>query len=213
MKTIKLAVLAIVFISFASCDDDNDIQLLDVTTKSYSNLHAPQQGGIDQMGNPIPISGDFAKFDFATGLTTTSATEWDIAFRGTTIIINGGTSFGATDEPARTGNGAVYIASGTMAAIAAINSASFIEDSANRYAIITGSGNGWYTYAGPPTHLIAPTPGKILVIKTRDGKYAKVEILSYYKDAPSNPDAFTDVDNYYTFNYVYQPNQGVLTFD
>ena len=212
MKTIKLLTLAVLFITFASCDDDNDIQLIDVTSETFSNLHAPQQGGIDQMGNPIPISGDFAKFDFASGLITTSGTEWDIAFRGTTIIINGGVSFGATDEPERTGNGAVYIASGTMTSITDVNSISFIQDSATGYAITTGSGNGWYTYAGAPTHLISPTPGKILVIKTRDGKYAKVEILSYYKDAPSNPDAFTDIDNYYTFNYTYQPNEGVTEF-
>ena len=42
---------------------------------------------------------------------------------------------------------------------------------------------------------------------------AKVEILSYYLGAPENPDAFTDPSRYYTFNYVYQPNEGATTFD
>ena len=92
MKTIKLLTLAVLFITFASCDDDkNDIQLLDVASENISNLAAPQTGGQGQ-----PISGVFAKFDFSTGLSTTSETEWDIAFRGTTIIINGGVSSGAT---------------------------------------------------------------------------------------------------------------------
>ncbi|MCF6279748.1 MAG: HmuY family protein [Flavobacteriaceae bacterium] len=212
MKTIKLLVVAIAFIGFTSCDDDNDMQLVDTTSEKISNLHAPQQGGTDQMGNQSPISGDFSKFDFATGLTTTSATEWDIAFRGTTIIINGGISFGATDEPIRTGESAVYIASGTLASVTGVDVDLLIQDSITGYAILTGSNNGWYTYAGAPTHLIAPTPGKILVIKTRNGRYAKIEILSYYKNAPSNPDAFVDEDNYYTFNYVYQPNEGVTEF-
>ena len=70
-----------------------------------------------------------------------------------------------------------------------------------------GSGNGWYNYAGAPTYLISPIPGKILVIRTRDGALAKLEILSYYKDAPSMPNAFSDQSQYYTFNYLYNPNK------
>ena len=99
-----------------------------------------------------------------------------------------------------------------MTSITDVDSSLFIQDSNSGYAITTGSGNGWYTYAGPPTHLITPTPGKILVFKTRDGKHAKVEILSYYQNAPVNPDAFVDATPYFTFNYVYQPNAGVTTF-
>ena len=87
------------------------------------------------------------------------------------------------------------------------------QDSSEGYAIASGSGNGWDTYTGPPTYLISPTPGKILVFRTRDGKYAKMEILSYYLGAPENPDAFSDPSRYYTFNYVYQPNEGVTGFE
>ena len=35
---------------------------------------------------------------------------------------------------------------------------------------------------------------------------------SYYKDAPESPDAFTDESRYYTFNYEYQPNEGITNF-
>ena len=208
MKTLKLFTLIAILIGFTSCkNDDDSVQLLEVESETIMNLHAPQVGGIDQMGNPLPISGEFTKFDFSTGQITTSATEWDIAFRATSIIINGGTSLGTTDEPERTGNGAAYLATGTMASISTVNSGMLEQDSVNGYVL-----GGWYTYAGPPTHLISPTPGKILVVRTRDGKYAKVEILSYYKDAPENPDAFVDEERYYTFNYVYQPNVGESSF-
>lgn len=208
MKTFKLFTLLALFIAFTSCNNDDDgITVLDVESSTFSNLHAPQTGGIDQMGNPLPISGEFTKFDFSTGMTTTSATEWDIAFRATSIIVNGGVSLETTDEPVRTGNAAAYIATGTMASINAVDSSSLEQDSVNGYVMAQ-----WYTYAGPPTHLIAPTPGKILVIRTRDGRYAKVEILSYYKDAPENPDAFVDEERYYTFNFVYQPNEGEISF-
>ena len=207
IKTISSLVLLSLFFVFTSCSNDDAVPLLEVKSETISNLHAPQTGGQGQ-----PVSGAFTKFDFTTGQITTSNSEWDVAFRGTSIIINGGTTLGTTDEPNRTGNAAVYIASGTMASITNVDSTLFSQDSNTGYAIPTGSGNGWYTYAGPPSHLITPTPGKILVFKTRNGLYAKVEILSYYKDAPSNPDFSVDETPYYTFNYVYQPNSGITTF-
>jgi len=207
IKTTQLLALLTLFIGFTSCSDDDTVSLLAIESETVSNLHAPQTGGQGQ-----PVSGAFTKFDFATGQTTTSDTNWDIAFRGTSIIVNGGTTLGTNDEPNRTGNAAVYIANGTMASVTNVDASLFEQDSDTGYAISTGSGNSWYTYAGPPTHLITPTPGKILVVKTHKGLYAKVEILSYYKDAPASPDAFVDETPYYTFNYVFQPNTGVTTF-
>jgi hypothetical protein len=204
MKTIKLLTLLTIFIGFSSCsnDDDDDPIPLQVKTESVSNFYAPQVGGQGQ-----PISGDYTKFDFAIGAATTSTTEWDIAFRGTDIIINGGVSSGETDEPSRTSNAAAYIANGTMAGVASVDTALLDQDSLNAHVLAN-----WYTYTGPPNHLILPTAGKILVIRTRDGKYAKIEILSYYKDAPENPDAYSDEERYFTFNYVYQPNEGETSF-
>ena len=207
MKTIKLFILSLVLITFHNCDDDDPV-LLDTVSITVEDLHAPQEGGQGQ-----PISGLFAKFDFESGLQTESDSEWDVAFRGTTIIVNGGTSLGSADEPERTGDAGVYIFDGTMAEMTAVETSLIIQDSEDGYAITSGSGNGWYTYAGAPTYLISPTPGKILVFRTRDGKYAKMEILSYYLGAPENPDAFSDPSRYYTFNYVYQPNEGVLEFN
>ncbi|WP_430409035.1 HmuY family protein [Kordia sp.] len=209
MKTINLLIVTFLCIGFLSCSNDDDAtpELLAVNSETVSNLHAPQTGGQGQ-----PVSGTFAKFNFATGEATTSNTEWDIAFRGTSIIINGGTSLGTTDEPERTGNGAVYIADGTMSSITEVQTENLLQDSSSSYAIPSGSGNGWYNYAGAPTFLINPIPGKILVIRTHDGKYAKVEILSYYENAPDNPDAFADASRYFTFSYVYQPNDNVTSF-
>ncbi|WNH14156.1 HmuY family protein [Thalassobellus suaedae] len=209
MNTFKFLTLVALFIGFSSCNDDDTPTILDIESKTISNLHAPHSGG---QGSGEDISGSFTKFNFETGEITTSETDWDIAFRGTSIIVNGGVSLETTDEPDRTGNAAVYIANGTIASINEVDTSLFTQDSDTGYAITTGSGNGWYTYAGPPSHVISPTPGKILVFKTNKGLYAKVEILSYYENAPDNPDAFVDATPYYTFNYVYQPNEGVTTF-
>ena len=203
-----LAVLSILV--FAACDSDNDGPVLDeVASDTVANLFAPQSGGQDQG----PISGEFTKFDFATGLETTSATDWDIAFRGTAIIINGGASLGTIDEPERTGNGAAYIATGTFVSVTEADDSLFVQDSGSGYAIPVGSGNGWYTYEFM-TNTIEPIPGRVLVIRTRDNRYAKIEILSYYKDAPEQitPEIAADDLRYYTFNYTYQPNDGVAQF-
>ena len=206
MKTIKFLTIALAITSFIACDSDSD-DLLPVVSITVEDLHAPQEGGQGQ-----PISGLFTKFDFDTGMETDNETDWDIAFRATDIIVNGGTSMGTTDEPTRSGDAGAYITTWTMADVTEVDVNLFTQDSESGYAIISGSGNGWYTYAGPPTYLITPTPGRILVFKTADGKYAKVEILSYYEGAPENPDAFVDQSRYYTFNYVYQPNEGEITF-
>ena len=206
MKTIKFLTIALAMTSFLACSDDSD-DLLPVVSITVEDLHAPQEGGMGQ-----PISGPFTKFDFDTGMETDSETDWDIAFRATDIIVNGGSSMGTIDEPTRNGDGGAYIAMGTMADVTEVDISMFAQDSENGYAIMSGSGNGWYTYTGPPTFLVTPTAGRILVFKTADGKFAKVEILSYYQGAPDSPDAFTDQSRYYTFNYVYQPNSGETTF-
>ena len=207
-KVIPFLLSLTLFIGFSSCsnDDDNATPALQIEAETITNLHAPQSGGQGQ-----PVTGEFAKFDFSTGSTTNSDTDWDIAFRGTSIIVNGGTSLGTTDEPNRTGNAAAYIADGTFSSITEVNTSLFVQDSENGYAIATGSGNGWYLY-NPQAFLITPLAGKILVFRTRDGKYAKVEILSYYKDAPDMPNVMTDEGRYFTFNYVYQPNPNTTTF-
>ena len=210
MKTTTYKLLIFILI-FSSCNKEDEIQLLDVISQQVTNLNEPQQGGSGD-GPPTPISGEFTKFDFSSGSITNSENDWDIAFRGTSIIVNGGDSLGTADEPSRTGNAATYIASGTLGSITQIDTNLLKQDSTDGYAIATGSGNGWYTYAGPPTYLINPTPGKILVFRTSDGKYAKVEILSYYKDSPATPDYRFSESRYYTFNYVYQPNEGLSSF-
>ncbi|MDO1514447.1 HmuY family protein [Maribacter confluentis] len=199
-------ILALTFLAmaFASCNDDDDSTPLDpVQTESISNLYAPQTGGQGE-----PVGGEFTKFDFETGAVTTSETDWDIAFRGTTIAINGGTETGTADEPVRNSNVGVAMVTGTMASVSTADGLTFVQDTDTAFAIPTGSDNGWYNYAGPPSHLITPIPGKIFVFRTTEGNFAKVEIISYYENAPAAPDAFVDATPYYTFNYVYNPNEG-----
>ena len=206
--TIKLFTFLFMLFAFVSCsDDDESPNLIAVESSTVSNIPAPQTGGQGE-----PVGGDFTKFSFATGTVTTSDTDWDLAFRGTTIAINGGAVTGTADEPARNGNGGVSIQTGTFGSITSADGLTFSQDADGSFAIPTGSDNGWYNY-NPQLFLVTPIPGQIFVVRTHDGKYAKVEFLSYYENAPANPDAMSDPSRYYTFNYVYNPNEGETTLE
>lgn len=197
--TLFLAVTALVFTSCSNDDDNNNQNTGPVTveTQTFTNLFANQTGGQGEASG-----GSYTKFSFSQNAVVTGD-DWDVAFRGTTILVNGGAAM-ATDEPARTGQGAVATLSGVLFnEVSAIPTTGFTQDSATGYAIPTGSGNGWYSY-NSETHIITAVAGKVFVVKTHDGKYAKMEILSYYKDAPSNPTIETET-RYYTFNFAYQP--------
>ena len=126
--------------------------------------------------------------------------KWDIGFNGTNIIINSGTSGPGT------ASGQLY--SGIFADLTTAPESGFLQDNSAAspavYAITRTSGSTWYTY-NSSTNIITPTAGKVIVVKTSDGKYAKMEILSYYKDSPATPTS-SSLDRYYTFRYVYQPN-------
>ncbi|WP_211206100.1 HmuY family protein [Psychroflexus torquis] len=113
MKTVQTLALAVLFMAFTSCSsDDDNIPISDpVQAEQISNLSAPQTGG---QGTGMDVGGPFTKFDFKTGAETTSDTEWDIAFRGTTIAINGGTATGTNDEPTRNGDAGATIVTGTF---------------------------------------------------------------------------------------------------
>ncbi|QTD38397.1 HmuY family protein [Polaribacter batillariae] len=204
MRNLK-SILAIAFVAIlvSSCSKNEELSLEPVVSKKATNIHAPATS--DRSVNPPVESGEFTKFSFKTGKVVTD-NSWDIAFRATKIIVNGGTKIGLADEPERTENAALALETGTFASILeAPAEANFKQDTSETYALPTGSNNGWYSYSGPPLHEINPIAGKVIIIKTNDGHYAKMEILSYYKDNDSsNPKNA----RYYTFNYVYNPNKG-----
>ena len=195
-----LTIFSMLFIS-CSDDDDNGSNPEPIQSEQVTNLFAPSTG------QPGQGAGPFTKFDFETGQETNSDTDWDIAFRATTIAINGGTVTGTLDEPERNGDAAATIVTGTFASVTSVEGLSFDQDSDTGFAIPTGSDNGWYNY-NQPINLVSPIPGKILVFRTRNGSYAKVEILSYYRDQDVSSDF-----RYYTFNYVYNPNVGETSFE
>lgn len=200
--------LAVLISVFASCDkDDNGQGNMVVTTQTVRDLPADTILGIAPSGQPYG-AGKYTFYSLENNVIIPSAdsatSKWDIGFRGTTIIINGGNS--------GPGQGGGFVFTGLFDDLKTIPADStFRTDNApTSYAITSGSNRGWYVY-NAPVNLITAIPGRVLVIRTASGKYAKVEILNYYKGGVTP--ATTDSDDiklrrqrFYTFRYTYQPN-------
>jgi hypothetical protein len=188
---------------FACSNDDNTPTVTPVQAQTVTNLPADPTTGVNPItGQPLGTTGKFTLYnlrDNKTVANTDSASNsWDIGFRGTTIIVNGGAI--------RSGQGGAYVHTGTFEELTTLpTSATFAQDqSATALAIPTGSGAGWYNY-NASNNIISPIPGRVLVIRTGNGKYAKLEILSYYENAPATPSA-TSRSRFFTFRYAYQPD-------
>ena len=203
------------FLGFAAftiaCDDNNPIPPVGLQAVTVQNLIADTIIGITPGVPPaggIPYgAGKFTFYSLETNSiipSTDSATNrWDLGFRGTTIITNSGSS--------GPGQGGAFVWTGLFADLKSIPADStFRVDAAPNYAIPVGSGRAWYTYS-QAEQLVRPIPGKILVIRTSSGKFAKVEILNYYKGgvtpAVTEPDSVKyKLQRHYTFRYTFQPN-------
>ena len=198
--------LSVLILLFISCEksNNNDI-IMDEDVITFVELNATQYA-INQTDTSLTI-GKYQKFSFSEG-DTVSHDNWDVAFSGTTIIVNGGESF-SDNQPNRSENAAVYIATGLMSDIRTVDVTKLVQDYSNSAAIVDDfgfTGMGWCTYSGLPDHIISPIPGKVLVFRTHDNKYAKVEILSFY-DTPIT----SEYGGFYTFDYVYQ-SAGKINF-
>lgn len=209
MKSIlSLIVLVGFVIAFTGCSEDDEP--LPIVATTFSNLAADQGTGFNPTtGQPTGLTRKFTLFSFKTGgiiaNTDSANNKWDLGFNGTTIIVNSATSGPGTSQAQivsgifdelNTAPDAGYKSDNDPAPIAGAPNANL--------AIPTGSGQGWYTYDGAAM-VNRPTAGKMIVVKTSEGRYAKMEIISYYKDAPASPTS-SNTARYYTFRYVYQPN-------
>ncbi len=199
----------ILVLAFGACDSDSseDDTFTGEATLVEDVAADPSTGRDPVTGQPVGTTGHFTLFSFADNQIVSSganfsasdsaSTNWDIGFRGTTIIINGGTS--------GPGQGGVIVREGLFDDLGEAPTTGYTVDSASGYGVPSGSGNGWYNY-NPAAMVLSPIPGRFLVVRTADGNYAKVRILSYYQGNPDPVDPFTDLERYYTFEYVYQPD-------
>jgi len=213
MNLQKIAMGLGLSIALVACSKDEETIVVPVSAITVKDLAADTVTGLGLDGRPqSALTTTYYSLvdNKAIASTDAASTKWDIAFSSTKILINGGTS--------GPGIGGAFVHIGSFDSFTSIPADSiFKTDNANAasYAIPLGSGKAWYTYDGLTT-LVSPIAGRVLVIRTATGKYAKIEIISYYKGGVTLPATASVNDKlfkqrYYTFRYAYQPN-GSKTF-
>jgi hypothetical protein len=157
MSTWALPVLMSVMV-FTSCKDD------DATPQPAQN----NQRTVLVNGSS---SGAYTLINLKSGSiianTDSASNKWDLGFRLATIIVNSNAS--------GPGVAGVQIKSGVYN--------TFTEAPADGYAYDTTAtkmavkGPDWYNY-DPITRSFSPIAGKVFLMRTADGKFAKMEIIS-----------------------------------
>lgn len=221
-----LSLVAFVLLLNISCtnNDPAPVALTAVTFKDLNADYAPQVFGAGQPTRPTQKK-KYTFFSFKTGqimpnaipASDSASTKWDIAFQGTSIIVNSGTSGPGSAE--------VIVQQGVFSTIKSVPTTGYTKDNYN-YTTKTGTfaisssplasgaiptNQWWYNSNTPTSTVVSPIAGQVFIIKTTDGRYAKMEIQSFYRGAPTTVDNMLDLDRHYTFRYVYQPN-GTTTF-
>ena len=206
MKKTIVAFASITLITFSACKKESTSTntqgcTITGTVRTVNDLPADTVVGVDPQtfqgyGADKKTYFNLSTSSIVTGNDTTGL-NWDLAFIGTKIYLNSiaGSQSGA------------FIYNGSYDALCSVPDSTFKTDVGNTRAI-----SGWYNYDGVNV-TINPIPGKVIVVKTADGKYAKLEILNYYKGGVT-PTPATDPNyqirtynsRYYTFRYTYQGN-------
>ena len=200
-------------IALVACSKDEETIVVPVSAITVKDLAADTVTGLGLDGRP-QSAGTTTYYSLVDNKIIASSdaasTKWDIAFSSTKITVNCGTS--------GPGIGGAFVFKGLFDDLKTLPvDSTFATDNSNAasFAIPLGSGRAWYTYDGLTT-LVSPIAGRVLVIRTATGKFAKIEIISYYKGGVTLPASASVNDKlfkqrYYTFRYAYQPN-GSKTF-
>jgi len=115
-------------------------------------------------------------FDLERGTITRDGSTWDIGIKRHRLVVNGGDGF--------SGVGGVQKVEVLFADVS--------EAPASGYerSRVTGGGDtisstldNWYSYDFF-SHLLEPIPGATFVVRTAEGNYAKLRVLSYYCPGP-----------------------------
>ena len=203
----KRLVVVMTSVFLFSCSKSTTTVVAPLSATTVKDLPADTIVGITPQGQPFG-TGKFTFYSLEKNTiianSDSATTKWDLAFNGTKILTNSGNS--------GSGLGGAFIQIGLFEELKTISSDSVFktDNGPSSYAVTFGSGRGWYTY-DPIKNLVTPLAGRVLVIRTASGKYAKVEIIAYYKGgatlAATAPDAEKiSKQRYYTFRYIFQPN-------
>lgn len=164
------------------------------------------------IGNTVGSGTPFAPFYFSFAVAAKVDTSkkislaWDIAFSkeyNSYVSINNGTnteSFGLGG----TAIGAMIVVNQAYDQVKeAPSDTEFTNNGISSAGWDSGAGKGWYFYE-LKTHIAVPVINRTYVLRTADGKYAKLQLISMYKGAPATVSDLNWPAPYFTFRYYVQ---------
>lgn len=171
-----------------SCSDDNEKKESEAVTTEPLEIGEVSDFSTGSLTEPIERF-----FSFETGeevpASEANTKNWDISFKRAEIRLNGGVS--------GPGAGAVVKLPQTFSQVTMAPDEGYVEDGDGPTSDIgTQDGlamNDWFLFENSTVTPVAQT----YVIRTAKGKYAKLEILSYYGSGGQSA--------FYSFRYGYQP--------
>ena len=214
--TRSFALAALAALTLTACDSTEADEVIDLNARTATDIEADLTAGRDpNTGAPIS-NNQFTFYDLDAGEVVLLSSEtdvtvrqqdslstaWDIGFRGTEIIFNGGTS--------GPGQGSAQIVALPFDEVTEAPASGYVLDGQNTdcgrgaNALCPVSDASWYNY-DPTQNLVSAIPGRTIVLTTGEGDYAKVRILSYYQGNPTTPNPALP-SRYYSFDYVVQPD-------
>lgn len=199
MNLFKIAILAFGLAFFASCGDDDNSTSKPLNVTEVKNLDAKDytqwvyysfEKGFETpvgKGEADPEKGDDAKWK--------ERTDWDIAFHRYDIRTNSGTS-------GKGKGGVIKMEETDLASVTEAPETGYIVDVLGKVMLpkhqfvdgaVCATTKGWAKYIHGEGYNIKPF---ILVVKTANGKYAKIHVKNYLNEK--------DESGFISFDYVYQ---------
>lgn len=180
-----LVIAAVIFV-------DSSLNRPEVSTFSPTQNVLKEVGGSQVGPRTVTVDasdgGVWRYFDFSRNAVVEAPgpTEWDIAFRRFSIMVNGGAAFH--------GEGGVLSLGGVpFDSVALLPTEGYVVSGAARDSVNSVI-ERWYDY-GWSSHLLTPK-ADVYALRTADGRYAKLQLVGYYCPGP--------VAGCVTFRYVYQ---------
>ncbi len=189
------------YLVLATCNLETSTDLASPSVSEYQPTPPLWREVGERLVGPIVYTVDarsqerWTYFDFSHGAVVPvqhlETDEWDLAFRRNVIRSNGG-------DTNPTGQGALFgIETEDLAGVTRVpDDAAFVSDvrSTRRLRSFNPVVDKWYHYSYTE-NVLTPKP-MVYIVRTQDGKYAKMRILSYYCKG--------HVAGCMTFEYVYQ---------
>ncbi|MBE9598161.1 HmuY family protein [Pedobacter sp. MC2016-24] len=195
-----------VFISFVACTKD---EIKPDLEDGKSTIVKDLPGDV---GNTVGSAKPFEIFYFSFNTNTKVdkskllSSDWDIAFAkeyNSYVSVNNGNSdqsygFGGSGKAAMVVVNQAYDAIKT-----APLDDEFVKNGVTAVGWDPGNGVGWYFYE-LNTHIAVPVKNRTYVLRTAEGKYAKLQLISMYKGAPATVTDLNWPTPYLTFRYYVQ---------